>query len=256
MFYQMPKYLENTIIVFCDGACSGNPGPGGWGAIVASSDDGFVLELGGGSRETTNNQMEMMAALKSLQEVGRLAKQGTKVLIYTDSAYLIRGITQWIWGWKNNGWVSAEGREVSNQDLWKELLRTVTPLKKTAKVDWKFVKGHSGVPANERCDEIAVSFSQGRRPTLFSGNLLNYDVPVFDLPPDRPLPDMRARSEEKEKAYSYLSEVGGIVIRHSTWAECERRVKGVSGARFKKSKSQTDELEILSSWGVDPSLVR
>lgn len=237
----------NSVLIFTDGACTGNPGPGGWAAVVVTP-NGHVRELGGGSPETTNNRMEMVAALRALKSL-ELPTPATARL-YTDSTYLIRGITQWIWGWRSRGWKNAEGADVSNRDIWEELLREVMRLK-PLHIDWKYVRGHSGVPGNERCDEIAVGFATGKPVRLFDGSLLKYPVAIHDLPEDQELPPLRPQ-EKKAPAHSYLSWVGGTVMRHKTWAECERRVKGRSAAKFKKAVSQSDEREILRGWGLDP----
>jgi ribonuclease HI len=235
-----------STIIFSDGACTGNPGPGGWASVVTSP-DGKVLELGGGSPETTNNRMEMMGALMGLRALP--APYPYPVVIYTDSTYVIRGITEWIWAWRSRGWKNAEGKDVSNRDLWEELSRELLRLKPTT-VDWKYVRGHTGVPGNERCDEISVAYANGKWVKLYRGPLLQYDVAIYDLPEDEGLPEMRPR-EKKAPAFSYLSYHGGVVRRHAAWASCERRVKGQSGAKFKKAMSQADEAEILKGWGLN-----
>lgn len=237
-----------STIIFTDGACTGNPGPGGWAAIVTSP-EGQVRELGGGNSLTTNNRMEMMGALQGLRSLS--APHAHPVVLYTDSTYVIRGITQWIWGWRSRGWKNAEGKEVSNRDLWEELSRELLRLKPTV-VEWKYVRGHTGIPGNERCDEIAVGFSSGKRVKLYQGPLLQYEIAIHDLPEDQPLPEMKPR-EKKAPAHSYLSYFGGVVMRHSSWPECERRVKGQSGAKFKKAMSEQEEGEILKSWSLDPN---
>lgn len=237
----------NSLIIFTDGACTGNPGPGGWASILAFP-EGRVVELGGGNPETTNNRMEIVGALRALAS---LEEAPTPIIyLYTDSTYVIRGITQWIFGWKNRGWRNAEGKEVSNRDLWEELLRQVNRLK-PAKIEWKYSRGHSGIPGNERCDQIAVAFANGKKIKLYDGPLIKYPVAIHDLPEDEPLPEMKSH-EKKPPAHSYLSYYGGTVMRHPTWAECERRVKGQSGAKFKKAMSAQDEGEILRGWGLDP----
>lgn len=243
----MPTDFKSTI-VFTDGACTGNPGPGGWAAVIARP-DGSVQELGGGSPQTTNNRMEMAGALNALRKLD--SEQDHDIIIYTDSVYVIRGITQWIWGWRRNGWKNAEGKEVTNQDMWEELSKAVGALK-PAKIEWKYVRGHTGVPGNERCDEISVAFANGKRVNLYQGPLLQYPIAIYDLPPDEGLPEMKSYSKEKTQAFSYLSSLGGIVYRHKDWASCERRVKGQSGAKFKKANSSSEEASILKSWGMDP----
>jgi ribonuclease HI len=171
------------------------------------------------------------------------------VVLYTDSTYVIRGITEWIWAWRSRGWKNVEGNEVSNRDLWEDLSRELLRLKPLA-VEWKYVRGHTGVPGNERCDEIAVAFANGKWVDLYEGPLLNYEVAIHDLPEDQGLPEMRPR-EKKAPAFSYLSFQGGVVRRHKSWTNCERRVKGQSGAKFKKAMSQSEEPEILKSWGLN-----
>lgn len=243
----MSSIPENSVIIFVDGACSGNPGPGGWGAIIATP-IGQVIELGGRENPSTNNRMELTAAIQALSF---LTQENAEINVYTDSTYVIRGITQWIWGWRKRGWVSAEGKSVVNIDLWKQLSQKIV----NRKIKWKYVKGHSGIPGNERVDEIAVSFSQGRRLDLYRGSLLQYSIPLYDLPEDTSLPDMNSLKKSlpnKTKPYSYLSMIGRLAIRHTNWEECERRVKGQSGAKFKKASSREEEVQILKEWGLDP----
>jgi ribonuclease HI len=230
------------ILIFTDGACSGNPGPGGWGAIVAFP-EGQIVELGGHSDSTTNNRMEILAVLMALKKVARREEE---VHLFTDSTYVIRGITQWIWGWKKRGWKTAEGESVLNQDLWEDLHRVVTA---RSTLKWHYSRGHVGTPGNERVDEIAVAFSKKKWIDLYEGSLLQYRIPVYDLPTDTSLPEMKP-AQPKVKAYSYLSFLGGEVWRHRDWPSCESRVKGRSGARFKKALGPDDEPKILAEWGL------
>ena len=133
------------IEVFTDGACLGNPGPGGWGVLIIQ--DGARRELNGGEEATTNNRMEMLAAIRALEETPR----DVKVVLHTDSQYVKNGITSWIKGWKRNGWKNAAKQPVKNRDLWERL----DALAADRKVDWRWVKGHNGHPENERVDELA-----------------------------------------------------------------------------------------------------
>lgn len=133
------------VIVFTDGACSGNPGPGGWGAILTSGP--HRKELKGGEAETTNNRMELFAAIAALEQL----KRASKVELHTDSNYLKDGITKWIHGWKRNGWRTADKKPVKNAELWQRL---DTATKRHA-IEWHWVKGHAGHPENERADELA-----------------------------------------------------------------------------------------------------
>ena len=137
----MPK----TVDIFTDGACSGNPGPGGWGALMRC--EGSEKELYGGEVLTTNNRMEMLAAIMAVEEL----KSASHVRIHTDSTYLKDGITKWISNWKKNGWRTAARKPVKNADLWQRLEEVL----KDHKVEWHWVKGHSGHAENERADELA-----------------------------------------------------------------------------------------------------
>lgn len=139
------------VIVFTDGACSGNPGPGGWGAILSWS--GRERELSGGEANTTNNRMEMKAVIEALKALNRPCK----VVINSDSALIINAFEKgWVEGWKRRGWLKADKKPVENQDLWTEMLQVMEP----HHVFWKKVKGHAGVPLNERADRLAVKASE------------------------------------------------------------------------------------------------
>lgn len=131
--------------IFTDGACKGNPGPGGWGAVVRSGE--HEKELSGGEPETTNNRMELMAAIRALQAL----KRPCHVVLTTDSVYVRDGISKWIFAWQKNGWRTAAKKPVKNADLWQELLDAAAP----HQVEWHWVKGHAGHPENERADQLA-----------------------------------------------------------------------------------------------------
>ena len=136
--------------IFTDGACKGNPGPGGWGAILrAMKKDGEATEkeMSGSEGATTNNRMELTAAIRALQAL----KRPCKVALYTDSKYVIDGITKWVFGWQKKGWKTAAKKPVLNEDLWRELLDAARP----HTIDWHWVKGHDGHPENERADQLA-----------------------------------------------------------------------------------------------------
>ncbi len=242
---------EQPIVVFTDGAAKGNPGPGGWGVIIVKP-DGDVTELGGGAPQATNNQMELAAVIHALEH---LRRAGGKVAIYSDSTYVIRGIKQWIWAWRRRGWKTADGNDVLNREQWEALSRLVAARAKQG-IEWHYVRGHTGIPGNERVDEIANTFAAKRRPDLYHGSLIRYPIPVLDLPDDTSVPERKpgaAPSGKSKPAYSYLSVVDGIPMRHATWPECERRVKGRSGAKFKKTMSAADESDILRGWGFKPA---
>jgi ribonuclease HI len=138
------------LLVYTDGACSGNPGPGGWAALMIAKRDGVVVkerELNGGEKLTTNNRMELMGAISALEALER----PSDVTIITDSAYVKGGITEWIFGWKRRGWKTAAKKDVKNVDLWQRL----DAAQSRHSVTWEWVKGHAGHPENERADELA-----------------------------------------------------------------------------------------------------
>lgn len=242
--------MKDSILIFTDGACSGNPGPGGYGTVVVDPFQQHVYELGEGFSATTNNQMEMLAIIKGLET---LKDYTHKINIISDSTYVIRGITQWIFGWKKRGWKTAEGKEVSNQELWTRLDSLVQKRKsKKQIIEWKYVRGHQGVPGNERCDQIAVNFTKGLSESLYEGDLSNYSIDIYDLPSDMSLPKFSSNNKSNSKAdVMYLSYVNGELKKHKTWSECEANVKGRSGAKFKKVKNKDEELAVLKSWGLE-----
>ncbi len=145
--------------IYTDGACSGNPGPGGWGTRVEFA-NGQVHELGGRDTATTNNRMEMQAAIAALEFLNETDVDSGSVILHTDSEYLKNGITKWIKGWKRKGWKTSAGKPVLNKDLWQQLDQLTQSLsEENLAVDWRYVRGHAGNPGNERCDEIARAFS-------------------------------------------------------------------------------------------------
>ncbi len=137
----------NPITIYTDGACKGNPGPGGWGALLQSGDT--IRELYGGERETTNNRMEMMAVIEALKAL----KRPCKVRLHLDSKYVLQGITEWLPGWKAKGWKTAAKQPVKNVDLWQVLDELVNI--GGHEIEWRWVKGHAGDPGNERADALA-----------------------------------------------------------------------------------------------------
>jgi len=238
--------MEQPIVVFADGAAKGNPGPGGWGTIVVRP-DGQVTELGGGASHTTNNQMELTAVIEALRQLGDTSGP---IALHTDSTYVIRGARDWIHGWRRRGWKTVDGGDVLNRELWESLARLLAARGRAGRVEWHYVRGHTGVPGNERVDEIADAHASGKPVALYRGPLLRYPIAVLDVPEDTRVPERSAGSAARRTAYSYLSLVDGELARHATWAECERRVRGRSGARFKKAMSAADEAAILRGWGV------
>jgi ribonuclease HI len=142
-----------TVTIYTDGACKGNPGPGGWGALLVA--DAAEKELFGGETATTNNRMELLAVIRALESL----KRSCDVDLYTDSQYVKQGIETWIHGWKRNGWKTADRKPVKNADLWQELLDAAGP----HRVAWHWVRGHSGHPENDRVDALACAEADQRR---------------------------------------------------------------------------------------------
>ncbi|MGJ3248839.1 MAG: ribonuclease HI [Elainellaceae cyanobacterium] len=171
--------------VYTDGACSGNPGPGGWGTLI-QFDDGAVHEMGGASSQTTNNRMEMQAAIAALEFI-LASGQTDPVELYTDSEYVKNGITKWLSGWKRKQWKTSAGKPVLNQDLWQVLDRLNSQVNDqlNTPLSWRYVRGHSGNVGNDRCDAIARAFASGQVPVLKTA------VPVSRVS-DRSSPDSAA----------------------------------------------------------------
>ena len=145
--------MSDLIEIFTDGACKGNPGPGGWGAVLAWN--GHEKELSGGEPATTNNRMEMMAAIMALEAL----KRPSEVRLWTDSVYLRDGILKWIHGWKRNGWKTAAKKPVANAELWQRLDAAAA----RHRIDWRWIKGHAGHEGNERADRLASAAAEAMR---------------------------------------------------------------------------------------------
>lgn len=161
------------IIIYTDGSSKGNPGRGGWSAIIIydgkseiRSTKSEIIEIGGREENTTNNRMEIMAAIEALKNV----PENSEIEIFSDSEYLIKGITIWIKNWQKNNWKTKDKREVVNRDLWEKLFVET----EKGKVEWKKVLGHSGHSLNERCDEIAQTFAEGKEVELYNGSKQGY----------------------------------------------------------------------------------
>jgi ribonuclease HI len=247
---------KNKIIIFTDGSASGNPGPGGWGAIVACPPnqedlqkdpqcEEQVLEIGGREVYTTNNRMELKAVIQALKSLDDIESD---VIIHTDSSYVVQGITQWVKNWANQNWLTATKKPVLNQDLWQELIAIVEKREKLGMLTWKLIEGHAGIPANERVDTIATAFTNNRTPDLYKGPRSKYPVNLLSLVANRTKKVVKDRKRSQAKAYSYISMVNGKIEIHATWAECEARVKGVRGTRFKKALSKEEEGEIIKEF--------
>lgn len=214
------------------------------------------MELGGAEPHTTNNAMEMRGVLEFLRFV---ADQPGVLELYVDSSYVIQGITQWVHQWEKRGWKTVQGTPVLNEALWRALKAEVEKRAKRGlgPIQWRQIKGHAGLAGNERADTIAVAFSLGKKPALYQGPEAGYAFKRAQatalLPGARPSQgkkksDSASRAHSKAKALFYVSFVEGELKRHDTWAECESRVKGVSGARFKKVTKPEEEAQIVAEW--------
>jgi ribonuclease HI len=226
----------NSVTIFCDGSAIGNPGPGGWGVVVQFSEEGKekrVQEIGGFAEHTTNNRMELTAAIEAL----KLLKHTATVTIKTDSQYVIQGITKWVFGWQKNGWQTSQKKEVLNKDLWEILVSHA----KEHTVTWEHVRAHVGVALNERVDMIANGFARKETVTLCVANEKEYAEFL------KGMPKARVVGSTKSKAYAYVSLVDGVVQKHATWSECEAHVKGKK-AQYKKVSSKEEEQELCALW--------
>ncbi|MDO8620458.1 MAG: ribonuclease HI [bacterium] len=240
------------ITIFTDGSSRGNPGPGGFGAIIiAPKNDELgignieVREIGGREAHTTNNRMELLAAIKALQQI---QDSRFKIQVFSDSSYVINGITKWVFGWQKNGWKTIAKKEVENKDLWEKLIE----VSKNKDIQWNYVGGHVGVAGNTRCDEIATGFADGANVALYAGPRADYPIKnILDVSHDATLAKEKStgRAHSNAKAYSYVSLVDGKIETHKTWAECEARVKGKK-ARFKKVLSADEERKLIQEWSI------
>ena len=238
---------KNKIISYTDGSSLGNPGLGGWGAVIVFLGE-RVVELGGGNKKTTNNRMELTAAIEVLKKLDDVSGD---VIINTDSQYVKNGITKWVHGWQQREWMTSTKEPVLNRDLWEELVGEEKRRKHFGEVAWNYVAGHIGHAGNERADVIATSFAGGKELRLYDGKLDTYKIDLT-VKHDEKMSEERAqkKAHSKAKAFSYLSLVDGALQRHKTWAECETRVKGKRNVKFRKAVSLEDENTVLKDWGV------
>ena len=227
-----------SFLIVSDGACSGNPGPGGWGLIVVTPDE-RVREYGGHDPETTNNRMELMGFYRGLQEVYKVRDSFPEVRVLhaiSDSKYVLDGAKSNVHNWAKNGWKTSSGSDVKNQDIWEKVLKGHALLKEAGfRFEFELVKGHSGNEGNERVDQIAVKYVREEPIDLYRGALENYSVNL-----------------KTGKAFEpvYMSLVEGVLRKFRTWDECKNAVEGKRGARYKKITNALQERETLALWGV------
>ena len=257
---------KNEITIYTDGSSLGNPGPAGWSAVVIEGvgDGARVYELGGREKESTNNRMEITGALEALKFVEKRKLKGITIKMFVDSRYVINGITMWVYVWVKNNWQTKGKEPVLNKDLWEALYKVHANLKNKYEIEWIKVDGHSGVFLNERCDKIATSFAANNTTILYTGVLKQYEKLFGKIkdanttPSSSPLSGgenvqhrMLHKKQNKNKiAYSYVSFVGGKMHADKTWTECEKRVKGKSGAKYKKVFSKEEEQDLIALWSL------
>lgn len=243
--------MKNTVTIYTDGASRGNPGPGGWAAIVVT--DKEVIELAGKKDGATNNQMELEAAIQGL---GYAAKhfEGYGVELHADSAYVLNGLNSWVDGWMRNGWKTIAKKPVENKAQWQKLVALRDGFGR--KLQLVKVAGHSGHEFNDRCDELAVASALGKKPKLFSGSRVAYTQKLIDTPPQSVKKTIKktGSTSNKGEAYSYVSLVNGNVYIDKTWAACEKRVKGAKGAKYKKVFSKQEETDLVQDYTLSSLL--
>lgn len=259
------------ITIYTDGSSRGNPGPGGWASVVLvgrpqnnaeltrkDTEEHTipsyiqVVELGGREDNTTNNRMELSAIRAALGYIEERNIEGD-IELYTDSSYAMNGLLSWMYGWQKNGWKTATGDPVLNQDIWAELLGLMVRLKQSRDVDIRKVKGHAGDVLNERCDTLATAFADGERVLLFKGEYENYtklfglEVKELKVATSHSRPSTSSKSSSK-KPYSYVSLVNRKIHTDKTWNACEKRVKGKPGAKYKKVFSAEEEVQLMNEY--------
>ena len=239
---------KNEIIAFTDGSSRGNPGAGGYGA-VALFPDSLVKEWGGYANNTTNNKMELMAVIALIEG---LVGSKDVLVIYTDSQYVLNGITKWIHGWKKNNWITSTKTEVLNRDLWERLDTAVNEYKLTGKVKLVHVPGHSGLAGNEQADKIATEYADNKKYKLYEGSFSAYGLDIRNtvIDEEKMLKRSKQKKRSRGKAYSYVSCVSGEVFVDKEWKVCESRVKGKKGVKFKKALTKNEEFALIKEWKV------
>ncbi|HVY35977.1 MAG TPA: viroplasmin family protein [Candidatus Paceibacterota bacterium] len=234
--------MKNDIIVYTDGASRGNPGPGGWAAVIFAG--GYVMEVAGRVPRATNNQMELEAVRVVLSDSAALSSKDP-IVIHSDSTYVVNGLSSWMYGWEKKGWMTIQKKPVENKAVWQKLL--VLAKRYGDRLILKKVSGHAGELYNERCDELAVAAALGKKQELFKGKAGDYGafLKKIGVTEKKAAPK---KSKSSKAAYSYVSLVGGNVHADKTWAACEKRVKGKPGAKYKKVFSKEEETELVQEY--------
>lgn len=236
--------MKKQVMIHTDGASRGNPGKGGWAAILMTEKE--VVELAGRKDMATNNQMELEGAIQALATAVKKFK-GDSVVLHSDSAYVLGGLNSWLDGWVRNNWVTVTKKPVENKLQWQKLLALRDELGR----DLQLVKvaGHSGHDYNDRCDELAVAYALDKKIPLFKGSYTAYIGYLAENPPVSIQKKAKSSSSSSsKKAYSYVSLVDGKVYRDTSWSACEARVKGKRGAKYKKVFSKEEETELMQDY--------
>jgi ribonuclease HI len=249
--------MTKQLTVYTDGASRGNPGPGGWAAVIltGTKDSDSAMEIAGNATRATNNQMELAGVEAVLSDAGALAWDGD-IVLYSDSMYVINGLTKWAKGWERNGWITSAKTPVENKGQWQNLLLLMKEY--GSRISIEKVKGHAGDLYNERCDELAVAAALGKNPVLYSGSIKDYrmfldengysEISAGKLSAAPKKKASSSSAKKGEAAYSYVSMVDGIVHADKTWAACEARVKGKKGAKYKKVFSKDEETDLIQDY--------
>ncbi len=236
-----------TLTMYTDGASRGNPGLGGWGAVILV--DGYAMEVAGASKKATNNQMELEAVISVLSDSGAKAHKGP-IVVYSDSAYVVNGLTSWVYGWEKKGWITTAKTPVENKAMWQKALVLLKEYGKRLSIEK--VKGHAGDLYNERCDELAVAAALGKKEKHFQGTQKDYDAFLIEIGTTTKTKKESFGKLKTRKAtgpaYSYVSLVGGKVYADKTWAQCEARVKGKKGAKYQKVFSKAEETSLVQDY--------
>lgn len=237
-----------THIIFTDGACLGNPGPGGWGLIFADQ-AGQVVEKGGYQAQTTNNRMEMQAILESMKLLHN--KKG-KCILYSDSTYALKGLTEWLPAWRSQNWTTSSGKPVANEDLWRQMAEEYDRLSRRSdlEIKWQYVKGHAGLPGNERADAIASGFASQSSLELYEGERAEYPTSL-EVPSSLPVAPKKPKPKGGKAPYGYVSYVEEQFHFDRQWRDCEARVKGRKGkVLFRKVFSEEEKELFRQRWSA------
>ncbi len=241
--------MKKEITVYTDGASRGNPGPGGWAAVILAGEQ--VMEIAGNEKRATNNQMELVAVLNVLSDKGALSAK-EPLTVYSDSAYVVNGLNSWVYGWAKNNWITSTKTKVENREIWESLLALLKRYGDRSAI--KKISGHSGELYNERCDELAVAAALGKKQKFFSGSLKEYELFLNESGITAKKVSPKKKKSETGPAYSYVSLVNGKVHVDKTWGVCEKRVKGAKGAKFKKVFSKAEETALVQDYTLSSLL--